>query len=265
VRRATDGLSGLGWRRSTAVLTAALVVLLLGGGISVVTRRAAGRSPSAAEAIGAGGGADDAPATGAPDAALSALPGTTTTGPTPGVGSPSTVRPVVATTTTVVAVARKPVVVSTATTSPPAPKPKPASATYAAEMNGISLRMRIEPGVVIGGRQLVQFFVDITSSAEGCCLASLHFSDQGPNDTWPVAPAARCTSGITPTGGVVGRRFTDSGAYRVSLTARTCSPPPSLVNGEYVPTPPVTATLDACLHIDLVGTSSSSGGAATCA
>ena len=258
-------MGGLRRWSKTGALAGALAILLPGGILAATT--VDGPTPSSTA-----GGRDAGLSVTEQQPASSTV--VTASGPstTIAVPAPSSTVTSRATTTTATAtpVRRASAPATPATTStlvPGAPMPNPAPTTWSVDTNGISLRMRVEFAAPVGGRQQVRFIVDISSAVEGCCLATLQFSDQGPNDVWPVAPGARCTSSsVKPTGGVVARDFTNPGVYGVSLVARTCPSRPTLVDGRYVVPPVLTARIDACVRIGPdSGASSSSTGGGRCA
>ena len=190
----------------------------------------------------------------------------TTTGPEQSTTTELTVPPTtVGTTTTAAAPIRTTTTPATSgvTAAPvtPAPRVTPAPATWSGAMNGISMSMRVEPGVVVGGRQLVQFGLEMSSATPGCCRASVRFSD---GVSAGVLPSLSCPSTTTATSASTSRRFTEAGAYTATLVASTCPSIPSST-GPPVELSRVTAELVVCLRIVLDGSGSSSSSAGPCA
>ena len=122
--------------------------------------------------------------------------------------------------------------------------------------------MGVAPGVVIGNRQYVGFQIDLSSAVPGCCQASLVF-DEDPSTTWAVLPREGCPSTNTdPVSGTAGRHFRATGAYTVTLVARTCLLLPT-VPGDF-PKPGVEGRLVVCLRVVLDGSGTTSSRAGPC-
>lgn len=215
-------MSGFGASWSVRALVAGLAVLLPLGAWSAVTVDPGRPATVAADRrVGAAGlgqsGLLDEPAH---DAVPVSVGGPTTPTPAPApapapgpppaspIGPTTTMRPTTPTTAPA----------ATTTTAVPARPPGniAAASSWSAEMEGLSVRLRMEPEKPVAG-QTVRFHVSVTS-VDRCCHA---FMDFGDGDHWILHNKLACSYDHELTPGahsfVVSHTYAEAGAYLAEL------------------------------------------------